>query len=73
MTIGRVRIWVFLLVCLLPLQAMAEAGRVLYSRGTVTVVDAFDSARGAQAGTLLPEKYRCWESVSVTSRLPRFG
>ena len=55
MTIGRVRIWMFLLVCLLPLQAMAEAGRVLYSRGTVTVVDAFDSARGAQAGTLLQE------------------
>ena len=55
MTIGRVRIWMFLLVCLSPLQAMAEAGRVLYSHGTVTVVDAFDSARGAQAGTLLQE------------------
>ncbi len=39
----------------LPVQAAVEAGRILFARGTVSIVDANDSARGGSVGSVFYE------------------
>lgn len=39
----------------LPAQAAVEAGRILFARGTVSIVDANDSARGGSVGSVFYE------------------
>ena len=38
-----------------PVQAAVEAGRILFARGTVSIVDANDSARGGSVGSVFYE------------------
>ena len=39
----------------LPVHAAVEAGRILFARGTVSIVDASDAARGAGTGSVFHE------------------
>ncbi len=43
------------LLLTLPAQAAVEAGRILFARGTVSIVDANDSARGGATGSIFYE------------------
>ena len=43
------------LLLTLPAQAAVEAGRILFARGTVSIVDANDSARGGSVGSVFYE------------------
>lgn len=44
-----------LMVVSMPLQAAIEAGKILYSRGVVSIVDGQDSARGGNTGAIIHE------------------
>ena len=46
---------VLMLSLALPVQAAVEAGRILFARGTVSIVDANDSARGGSVGSVFYE------------------
>lgn len=41
-----------------PVQAAVEAGKILYARGIVSIVDPQDSARGGESGSVLYEGER---------------
>ncbi|MCK5874964.1 MAG: hypothetical protein KAG82_09770 [Alcanivoracaceae bacterium] len=43
------------LLLTLPAQAAVEAGRILFARGTVSIVDANESARGGSVGSVFYE------------------
>ncbi|MBQ0753099.1 MAG: FecR domain-containing protein [Gammaproteobacteria bacterium] len=44
-----------LLAVAMPLQAAVEAGKILYSRGVVSIVDELESARGGKSGAQIFE------------------
>ena len=48
-------IGIFLMVCAGVLHAATEAGKILYSRGVVSVVDGQESARGGKTGAVVCE------------------
>lgn len=55
--INRLNKWLLLglLAVAMPLQAAVEAGKILYSRGVVSIVDELESARGGKTGAKIFE------------------
>jgi hypothetical protein len=55
--INRLNKWLLLglLAVAMPLQAAVEAGKILYSRGVVSIVDELESARGGKSGAKIFE------------------
>jgi FecR-like protein len=55
--INRMSKWLVLglLAVTMPLQAAVEAGKILYSRGVVSIVDELESARGGKTGAKIFE------------------